>query len=197
MSYIWSAATKSTRRMRGSNGIQAELRERPGRAAEGSARTDRGKATKEGRKGCVAQGRARCGKSPAGRQASLTGRSLEGGPRIMAIPPAHARSADETALRRPAVAPHREIAETNRLRARSKSGTGCVRSAAACRRAPRWSASRPRAHFDASTRQRAATLSWLLGRVPLERARTELKLAPGFLIRSAPEPRRIVDRVGA
>jgi hypothetical protein len=32
---------------------------------------------------------------------------------------------------------------------------------------------------------------------PLERARTERKLAPGFLIRSAPEPRRVVDRVGA
>src|SRR5215510_9872945 len=32
---------------------------------------------------------------------------------------------------------------------------------------------------------------------PLERARTELKLAPGFLIRSAPKPRSVVDRVGA
>jgi hypothetical protein len=32
---------------------------------------------------------------------------------------------------------------------------------------------------------------------PLERARTELKLAPGFLVRSAPKPRRVVDRVGA
>src|SRR5262244_1319328 len=32
---------------------------------------------------------------------------------------------------------------------------------------------------------------------PLERARTELKLAPGFLIRSAPKPGRVVDRVGA
>jgi len=31
---------------------------------------------------------------------------------------------------------------------------------------------------------------------PLERARTKLKLAPGFLIRSAPKPRRVVDRVG-
>src|SRR5262249_40550438 len=32
---------------------------------------------------------------------------------------------------------------------------------------------------------------------PLEPARTELKLAPGFLVRSAPKPRRVVDRVGA
>jgi hypothetical protein len=32
---------------------------------------------------------------------------------------------------------------------------------------------------------------------PLERARTELKLALGFLVRSAPKPRRVVDRVGA
>src|ERR1700738_5522322 len=32
---------------------------------------------------------------------------------------------------------------------------------------------------------------------PLERARTELELAPGFLVRSAPKPRRVVDRVGA
>src|SRR5262249_32155953 len=32
---------------------------------------------------------------------------------------------------------------------------------------------------------------------PLEPTRTELKLAPGFLIRSAPKPRRVVDRVGA
>lgn len=32
---------------------------------------------------------------------------------------------------------------------------------------------------------------------PLERARTEVKLAPGFLVRSAPKPRRVVDRVGA
>src|SRR5262249_17710720 len=32
---------------------------------------------------------------------------------------------------------------------------------------------------------------------PLERPRTKLKFAPGFLIRSAPEPRRVVDRVGA
>jgi hypothetical protein len=32
---------------------------------------------------------------------------------------------------------------------------------------------------------------------PLERARTERKLAPGFLVRSAPKPRRVVDRVGA
>ena len=32
---------------------------------------------------------------------------------------------------------------------------------------------------------------------PLERARTEPELAPGFLVRCAPEPRRVVDRVGA
>jgi hypothetical protein len=32
---------------------------------------------------------------------------------------------------------------------------------------------------------------------PLERARAELKLTPGFLVRSAPKPRRGVDRVGA
>src|SRR5437868_11963981 len=32
---------------------------------------------------------------------------------------------------------------------------------------------------------------------PLERARTELELAPGFLVRSASEPCRVVDRVGA
>jgi hypothetical protein len=32
---------------------------------------------------------------------------------------------------------------------------------------------------------------------PLERARTELKLALGFLVRSAPKPRRVIDRVGA
>jgi hypothetical protein len=31
----------------------------------------------------------------------------------------------------------------------------------------------------------------------LEWARTEPELAPGFLVRSAPEPRRLVDRVGA
>src|SRR6516165_5831016 len=31
---------------------------------------------------------------------------------------------------------------------------------------------------------------------PLERARTELKLAPGFLVRRTPKPRRVVDRVG-
>jgi hypothetical protein len=31
---------------------------------------------------------------------------------------------------------------------------------------------------------------------PLERTRTELKLAPGFLVRSAPESRCVVDRVG-
>src|SRR4029453_8951175 len=34
-------------------------------------------------------------------------------------------------------------------------------------------------------------------RNPLERARTELELAPGSLVRSAPQPRRVVDRVGA
>src|SRR6478752_8646631 len=32
---------------------------------------------------------------------------------------------------------------------------------------------------------------------PLERARTELKLAPGFLVRSAPKSRCVVDHVGA
>ncbi len=32
---------------------------------------------------------------------------------------------------------------------------------------------------------------------PLERARTEPKLTPGFLVRSAPQPRGVVDRVGA
>jgi hypothetical protein len=32
---------------------------------------------------------------------------------------------------------------------------------------------------------------------PLERARTELKLAPGSFVRSFLKPRRIVDRVGA
>jgi hypothetical protein len=31
---------------------------------------------------------------------------------------------------------------------------------------------------------------------PLERARTKPKLAPGFLIRSAPQPRRVVNHVG-
>jgi hypothetical protein len=36
-----------------------------------------------------------------------------------------------------------------------------------------------------------------LGLKPLERARTKLKLAPGLLVRSAPKPRRVVDRVGA
>lgn len=32
---------------------------------------------------------------------------------------------------------------------------------------------------------------------PLERTRAELKLAPGSLVRSAPEPRCVVDRVRA
>src|ERR1700745_3246760 len=32
---------------------------------------------------------------------------------------------------------------------------------------------------------------------PLERARTELKLAPGFLVESASKSRCVVDRVGA
>src|SRR5215831_8450188 len=32
---------------------------------------------------------------------------------------------------------------------------------------------------------------------PLERARTEVKLAPGFLVRSAPKPSRVIDCVGA
>ena len=32
---------------------------------------------------------------------------------------------------------------------------------------------------------------------PLERTRAKLKLAPGFVVRSAPKPRRVVDRVGA
>src|SRR6478735_4716583 len=32
---------------------------------------------------------------------------------------------------------------------------------------------------------------------PLERARTKLKFAPGFLVRSTPKPRSVVDRVGA
>ena len=36
-----------------------------------------------------------------------------------------------------------------------------------------------------------------VSRDPLERARTEPELAPGFLVRSAPEPCRVVDRVGA
>jgi len=40
-------------------------------------------------------------------------------------------------------------------------------------------------------------ISPILDLNPLERARTELKLAPGFLVRSAPKPRRVVDRVGA
>jgi hypothetical protein len=37
----------------------------------------------------------------------------------------------------------------------------------------------------------------LLDLNPFERARTELKLAPGFLVRSAPKPRRVIHRVGA
>jgi hypothetical protein len=40
-------------------------------------------------------------------------------------------------------------------------------------------------------------ISPILDLNPLERARTELKLAPGFLVRSAPKPRRVVDRIGA
>src|SRR5262249_19753244 len=32
---------------------------------------------------------------------------------------------------------------------------------------------------------------------PLERPRTEPEVAPGFFVRSTPEPRRVVDRVGA
>ena len=44
---------------------------------------------------------------------------------------------------------------------------------------------------------RSALISPIFDLNPLERARTELKLAPGFLVRSAPKPRRVVDRVGA
>src|SRR5215470_6255695 len=40
-------------------------------------------------------------------------------------------------------------------------------------------------------------ISPILDLNPLKRARAELKLAPGFLVRSAPKPRRVVDRVGA
>ena len=39
-------------------------------------------------------------------------------------------------------------------------------------------------------------ISPILDLNPIERARTELKLAPSFLVRSAPKPRRVVDRVG-
>src|SRR5262249_17458080 len=41
------------------------------------------------------------------------------------------------------------------------------------------------------------TPSPILDLNPLERARTELKLAPGFLVRRAPKPRRVIDCVGA
>src|SRR6266480_6214468 len=51
---------------RGSNAIQAELRSRPGRATEDSARAQRGKAAKKGGKGCAAQSRARGSRSSAG-----------------------------------------------------------------------------------------------------------------------------------
>jgi hypothetical protein len=44
---------------------------------------------------------------------------------------------------------------------------------------------------------RSVLISPIFDLNPLERARTELKLAPGFLVRSAPKPRRVVDRVGA
>jgi len=44
---------------------------------------------------------------------------------------------------------------------------------------------------------RSALISPIFDLNPLERARTELKLAPGFLVRSAPKPRRVVDRIGA
>ena len=44
---------------------------------------------------------------------------------------------------------------------------------------------------------RSALISPILDLNPLERARMELKLAPGFLVRSAPKPRRVVDRIGA
>jgi hypothetical protein len=54
---------------------------------------------------------------------------------------------------------------------------------------------RPSRPFLCDTRQR--TYQSGLDLNPLERARTELKLAPGFLVRSAPKPRRVVDRVGA
>src|SRR4051812_38874480 len=40
-------------------------------------------------------------------------------------------------------------------------------------------------------------MSWFFNLNPLERPRMKIKLAPGFLVRSAPEPRCIVDRVGA
>ena len=44
---------------------------------------------------------------------------------------------------------------------------------------------------------RSALISPIFDLNPLERARMELKLAPGFLVRSAPKSRGVVDRVGA
>src|SRR5215831_8894633 len=54
----------------GTNGIQAELPSRPGRATEGSTRTHRGKTKKKGGEGCAAQSRARGSRSPAGWEAN-------------------------------------------------------------------------------------------------------------------------------
>lgn len=42
---------------------------------------------------------------------------------------------------------------------------------------------------------RNALVSLIFHLDPLERAWTELELAPGFLVRSAPKPHRVVDRV--
>jgi hypothetical protein len=53
---------------------------------------------------------------------------------------------------------------------------------------------RPHVHARYACRALTSPISDLN---PLERAWTELKLAPGFLVRSAPKPRRVVDRVGA
>jgi len=53
---------------------------------------------------------------------------------------------------------------------------------------------RPHVHARYACRALTSPISDLN---PLEWAWTELKLAPGFLVRSAPKPRRVVDRVGA
>src|SRR5262245_9464801 len=54
-------------RRRGSfHGIQAELRQRPGRTREGSARTQRRETKEEGREGGAAQSRARCSRATTG-----------------------------------------------------------------------------------------------------------------------------------
>src|SRR5262249_1352395 len=58
----------------------------------------------------------------------------------------------------------------------------------------RMPASRPRA---SGAQLLGITLSPILDLNPLEWARTKVKLAPGFLVRSAPKPRRVIDCVGA